>query len=329
MDNIVFAIDHAQGQVATLPPDFTLDLGLVANNMSVEFFILNSTFKPYEINNLPSHPSLEIQGIQNGDIIEANEAKRVILRFKKSAVNENSLEDIVFSIGGQKTSIKLKAQYALVFDYMPSFPIKESLVFKTDVFTSQDGHESRAAIISKPNYECSFDVTAKNADEVEEIINFLNYGQKESFFVPKWQKIQKISNYSNGVITLNFDISKLLYPDMLTPTYIQQTNQALSEIIAKKGDYIMIYRGKKDYEISKLKDIKINYSNAYYTGNLMPGDNTTLSLTLENSIYNTENITKAFIVPLFLSHSEKKISYKWIDYKTAAFSLSFKELNLC
>ena len=149
-----------RGEVVLIPPDMTLKLGSVPKNQKIVFYILNSTFENYIINELPTHDKIKITGAKNGDIIPPNEAIKLEMQLNTEEFGSVD-EKLAFTINGVKNTVFVKGFFLPIFDFVPEFPIKQSLSFKTDVFTSQDGHESRANVLSKPKSEISFNYTAK------------------------------------------------------------------------------------------------------------------------------------------------------------------------
>ncbi|MCI6565313.1 hypothetical protein, partial [Campylobacter sp.] len=141
-----------RGEVVLIPPDMTLNIGSITKKQKIVFYILNSTFKPHIIDELPIHDKITITGAKNGDIIPPNEALRLEIQLNTEEFGSID-EELAFTINGVKEKVFVKALLLPIFDFVPEFPIKQSLSFKTDVFTSQDGHESRANVLSKAKHE--------------------------------------------------------------------------------------------------------------------------------------------------------------------------------
>lgn len=305
-----------RGQVLLIPPDMTLNIGLITKNQKIVFYILNSTFKPYTINELPTHKKIKITGAKNGDIIAPNEALRLEIELntdKFGAVDE----ELEFAINGVKNTVFLKALLLPIFDFVPEFPIKQSLTFKTDVFTSQDGHESRANVLSKAKSEISFNYTAKNENELRRIDNLLAYAQKDKIYVPRWLELFEVKRY---------DKQKLIF----------EYSQDLLEYFIncdRKNTFFILWQD--NYEIIKLKEGGIYYytdTNTYepITGiNDEPitgiNEHTQLAVEIETKPY--IKAEGALLMPLMLTQGEKKINLNYINGSVAKFSLTFKEFR--
>ena len=135
MSNAVLTKTHLnRGEVVLIPPNMTLDIGSITKNQKIVFYILNSTFENYIINELPTHEKIKITGAKNGDIIPPNEAVRLEIQLNMDEFGSVD-EKLEFTMNGVKNTVFVKALLLPIFDFVPEFPIKQSLSFKTDVFT--------------------------------------------------------------------------------------------------------------------------------------------------------------------------------------------------
>ena len=98
--------------------------------------------------------------------------------------------------------------------------------------------------------------------------------------------------------------------------------------MGRKNTFFILWQDKDNYEIIRLKEQGI-YS---YNGEISTYDpvweinyGKELALEVENKPY--IQTTGALLMPLMLSHSEKKININYINDSTAKFSLTFKEFN--
>lgn len=300
-----------RGQVVLIPPDMTLNIGLITKNQKIVFYILNSTFKPYTINELPAHDKIKITGAKNGDIIPPNEALRLAIELNTDEFGSID-EELVFTINGVKNTVFVKALLLPIFDFVPELPIKQSLSFKTDVFTSQDGHESRANVLSKAKSEISFNYTAKNENELRRIDNLLAYAQKGKIYVPRWLEAFKVKRYDDKAL-------------------IFQNSEELLEYFTKadrKNTFFMLWQSQDNYQIIKLKEQGHSvgdYSISTYDPISPINNHAELSVEVENEPY--IQAEGALLIPLMLSQAEKKINLNYINESTAKFSLTFKEFN--
>lgn len=298
-----------RGQVVLIPPDMTLNIGLITKNQKIVFYILNSTFKPYTINELPTHNKIKITGAKNGDIIPPNEAIKLAIELNTDEFGSIH-EKLEFVINGVKNTVLIKALLLPIFDFMPEFPIKQSLSFKTDVFTSQDGHESRANVLSKAKSEISFNYTAKSEDELRRIDNLLAYAQKDKIYVPRWLELFKVKRYEDKALI--FEYSQELFE------YFTNCD--------RKNTLFLLWQAGHNYEIIKLK--AMGHSVGEYsisTYDPIRAINNELSVEVENEPY--IQAEGALLIPLMLSGAEKKINLNYINESTAKFSLTFKEFN--
>lgn len=309
MSKAVLAKTHLnRGEVVLIPPDMRLNIGSVPKKQKIVFYILNSTFKPHIIDELPIHEKITITGAKNGDIIPPNEALRLEIQLNTDEFGSID-EELAFTINGVKEKVFVKGLLLPIFDFVPEFPIKQSLSFKTDVFTSQDGHESRANVLSKAKHEISFNIAAGSKDELRRIDNLLAYAQKGKIYVPRWLEAFKVKRY---------DVQRLIfeYSDELLEYF---TN------CDRKNTLFLLWQSKDNYQIIKLKE----------TGTYRGGDNVytrgtitnwkELGVVVENEPY--IQAEGALLMPLMLSQAEKKINLNYINESTAKFSLTFKEFN--
>ena len=315
MSNAVLTKTHLnRGEVVLIPPNMTLDIGSITKNQKIVFYILNSTFEPYIINELPTHEKIKITGAKNGDIIPPNEAVKLEIQLNMDEFGSVD-EKLEFTMNGVKNTVFVKALLLPIFDFVPEFPIKQSLSFKTDVFTSQDGHESRANVLSKPKSEITFNYTAKNENELRRIDNLLSYAQKDKIYTPRWLELFKVKRYDDkSSKMLIFD-----YSDELLEYF---------KNLDRKNTFFILWQAGDNYEIIRLKEQGI-YS---YNGKISTYDpiweinyGKELALEVESKPYIKAD--GALLMPLMLSHSEKKINLNYINDSTAKFSLTFKEFN--
>ncbi|MDD0855736.1 hypothetical protein [Campylobacter magnus] len=323
MSNAVLTKTHLnRGEVVLIPPNMTLDIGSITKNQKIVFYILNSTFENYIINELPTHDKIKITGAKNGDIIPPNEAVKLEIQLNMDEFGDVS-EQLEFTMNGVKNTVFVKALLLPIFDFVPEFPIKQSLSFKTDVFTSQDGHESRANVLSKPKSEISFNYTAKNENELRRIDNLLSYAQKDKIYTPRWLELFKVKRYD--------DKSNDRWSDHFPKTLIFDYSEELLEYFKKadrKNTFFILWQAGDNYEIIKLKEQGI-YS---YNGKISTYDpiwkinyGKELALEVESKPYIKAD--GALLMPLMLSQAEKKINLNYINDSTAKFSLTFKEFN--
>lgn len=294
-----------RGEVVLIPPDMTLKLGSVPKNQKIVFYILNSTLKPYIINELPIHEKITITGAKNGDIIPPNEAIKLEIQLNLGEFGAVS-EELDFTINGVKNTVFVKGFFLPIFDFIPELPIKQSLSFKTDVFTSQDGHESRANVLSKGKHEISFNIAARSEDELRRIDNLLAYGQKSKIYVPRWLEAFKVKRYGEA----EYSQTKWL---------IFENSEELLEYFTKvdrKNTLFLLWQAQDNYQIIKLKE-------KGYISKTRKGDE--LGVEVENEPY--IKAEGALLIPLMLSQSQKKINLNYINASTAKFSLTFKEFN--
>lgn len=300
-----------RGEVVLIPPDMTLKLGSITKKQKIVFYILNSTFKPYTIDELPTHDKIKITGAKNGDIIPPNEALRLEIQLNTDEFGSVS-EELAFTINGVKNTVFVKGLLLPIFDFMPEFPIKQSLSFKTDVFTSQDGHESRANVLSKAKSEISFNYTAKNENELRRIDNLLAYAQIDKIYVPRWLEAFKIKRYKDKALIFQYSEELLEY----------------FKKVDRKNTLFLLWQAGDNYEIIKLKEQGHSvgdYSISTYDPVTTINNRAELSVEVENEPY--IKAEGALLIPLMLSHSQKKINLNYINESTAKFSLTFKEFN--
>lgn len=323
MSNAVLTKTHLnRGEVVLIPPNMTLDIGSITKNQKIVFYILNSTFENYIINELPTHDKIKITGAKNGDIIPPNEAVKLEIQLNMDEFGSVD-EKLEFTMNGVKNTVFVKALLLPIFDFVPEFPIKQSLSFKTDVFTSQDGHESRANVLSKGGHEITFNYTAKNENELRRIDNLLSYAQKDKIYTPRWLELFKVKRYS--------DDKSYYWSDHFPKTLIFDYSAELLEYfknLDRKNTFFILWQAGDNYEIIRLKEQGI-YS---YNGKISTYDpvweinyGKELALEVENKPYIKAD--GALLMPLMLSHSEKKINLNYINDSTAKFSLTFKEFN--
>lgn len=300
-----------RGEVVLIPPDMRLNIGSITKKQKIVFYILNSTFKDHIIDELPAHEKIKITGAKNGDIIPPNEALRLEIELNTEEFGSID-EELVFTINGVKNTVFVKGLLLPIFDFVPEFPIKQSLSFKTDVFTSQDGHESRANVLSKAKSEISFNIAAQSKDELRRIDNLLAYAQKGKIYVPRWLEAFKVKRY---------DAQSLIF----------QYSEELLEYFTKadrKNTLFLLWQAGDNYEIIKLKAMGHSvgdYSISTYNPVRAINNSAELSVEVENKPY--IKAEGALLIPLMLSQGEKKINLNYINESTAKFSLTFKEFN--
>ena len=299
-----------RGEVVLIPPDMTLKLGSVPKNQKIVFYILNSTLKPYTINELPTHEKITITGAKNGDIIPPNEAIKLEIQLNLGEFGDVS-EELDFTINGVKNTVFVKGFFLPIFDFIPELPIKQSLSFKTDVFTSQDGHESRANVLSKGKHEISFNIAARSEDELRRIDNLLAYAQIDKIYVPRWLELFKVKRYGEA---------RFYYATASPLGLIFEYSEELLEYFTKvdrKNTLFLLWQSQDNYQIIKLKE------KGRIATKTSKGDE--LSVEVENEPY--IKAEGALLIPLMLSQSQKKINLNYINASTAKFSLTFKEFN--
>ena len=283
-----------RGEVVLIPPDMTLNIGSITKKQKIVFYILNSTFENYTINELPVHEKIKITGAKNGDIIPPNEAIKLEIELNADEFGSVS-EELDFTINGVKEKVFVKGLLLPIFDFVPELPIKQSLSFKTDVFTSQDGHESRANVLSKAKHEISFNIAARSKDELRRIDNLLAYAQIDKIYVPRWLELFKVKRYEDKALIWEYSEELLEYFTK----------------VDRKNTLFLLWQAGDNYEIIKLKDTWRSV-----------GD---LRVEVENEPY--IKAEGALLIPLMLSQAEKKINLNYINESTAKFSLTFKEFN--
>lgn len=299
-----------RGEVVLIPPDMTLKLGSVPKNQKIVFYILNSTLKPYIINELPVHEKITITGAKNGDIIPPNEAIKLEIQLNLGEFGSVD-EKLDFTINGVKNTVFVKGFFLPIFDFIPELPIKQSLSFKTDVFTSQDGHESRANVLSKAKHEISFNYTAGSEDELRRIDNLLAYAQIDKIYVPRWLEAFKVKRYGEAYF---------YYVTTSPLGLIFEYSDELLEYFTKadrKNTLFLLWQSQDNYQIIKLKE-KGRIATKTFKGD-------ELSVEVENEPY--IKAEGALLIPLMLSQAEKKINLNYINASVAKFSLTFKEFS--
>ena len=313
MSNAVLTKTHLnRGEVVLIPPNMTLDIGSITKNQKIVFYILNSTLKPYTINELPIHEKITITGAKNGDIIPPNEAIKLEIQLNLGEFGAVS-EELDFTINGVKNTVFVKGFFLPIFDFIPELPIKQSLSFKTDVFTSQDGHESRANVLSKGKHEISFNIAARSEDELRRIDNLLAYAQKDKIYVPRWLEAFKVKRYGEAYFYYYYAKDSRL-------GLIFEYSEELLEYFTKvdrKNTLFLLWQSQDNYQIIKLKE-KGRIATKTFKGD-------ELSVEVESEPY--IQAEGALLIPLMLSQAEKKINLNYINDSTAKFSLTFKEFN--
>lgn len=311
-----------RGEVVLIPPHMTLNIGSITKKQKIVFYILNSTFTNHTIDELPTHEKITITGAKNGDIIPPNEALRIEIQLNTEEFGSVD-EELEFTINGVKNTVFVKGLLLPIFDFVPEFPIKQSLSFKTDVFTSQDGHESRANVLSKAKSEISFNIAAKNENELRRIDNLLAYAQIDKIYVPRWLEAFKVKRYGGAVFYYAKDSRLWL---------IFEYSEELLEYFTKadrKNTLFLLWQSQDNYQIIKLKERGQSLSQLYSISTYDPiskiNNGAELSVEVENEPY--ISATGALLIPLMLSQSEKKINLNYINESTAKFSLTFKEFN--
>ena len=299
-----------RGEVVLIPPDMRLNIGSITKKQKIVFYILNSTFTNHTIDELPTHDKITITGAKNGDIIPPNEALRLEIQLNLGEFGAVS-EELDFTINGVKNTVFVKGFFLPIFDFIPEFPIKQSLSFKTDVFTSQDGHESRANVLSKGKHEIAFSYTAQSKDELRRIDNLLAYGQIDKIYVPRWLEAFRVKRY--GEADFYYATASRLglifqYSDELLEYFIK---------VDRKNTLFLLWQSQDNYQIIKLKE-KGRIATKTFKGD-------ELSVEVENEPY--IQAEGALLIPLMLSQAEKKINLNYINESTAKFSLTFKEFN--
>ena len=315
MSKAILAKTHLnRGEVVLIPPDMRLNIGSVPKNQKIVFYILNSTLKPYTINELPIHEKITITGAKNGDIIPPNEAIKLEIQLNLGEFGDVS-EELDFTINGVKNTVFVKGFFLPIFDFIPELPIKQSLSFKTDVFTSQDGHESRANVLSKAKHEISFNYTAGSENELRRIDNLLAYAQKDKIYVPRWLEAFKVKRYGEA---------RFYYATASPLGLIFEYSDELLEYFTKadrKNTLFLLWQSQDNYQIIKLKEQGRNANDSVVTKALKEE----LRVQVENEPY--IQAEGALLIPLMLSQAEKKIKLNYINESTAKFSLTFKEFN--
>ena len=105
MSNAVLTKTHLnRGEVVLIPPNMTLDIGSITKNQKIVFYILNSTFENYIINELPTHEKIKITGAKNGDIIPPNEAVRLEIQLNMDEFGSVD-EKLEFTMNGVKNTV--------------------------------------------------------------------------------------------------------------------------------------------------------------------------------------------------------------------------------
>ena len=314
-----------RGEVVLIPPDMRLNIGSITKKQKIVFYILNSTFENYTINELPVHEKIKITGAKNGDIIPPNEAIRLEIQLNTDEFGSVD-EKLEFTINGVKNTVFVKGFFLPIFDFVPEFPIKQSLSFKTDVFTSQDGHESRANVLSKPKHEIAFSYTAGSKDELRRIDNLLAYGQKDKIYVPRWLEAFKVKRYEKAT---RYNVKRLIFE------YSEELFEYSEELfeyfkkVDRKNTFFILWHSQDNYQIIKLKERGQSLSQLYSISTYDPitriNNGAELRVEVENEPY--IKAEGALLIPLMLSQSEKKINLNYINESTAKFSLTFKEFN--
>ncbi|MDD7091041.1 hypothetical protein [Campylobacter sp.] len=300
-----------RGEVVLIPPDMTLNIGSITKKQKIVFYILNSTFKPHIIDELPIHDKITITGAKNGDIIPPNEAIKLEIQLNTEEFGSID-EELAFTINGVKEKVFVKALFLPIFDFVPEFPIKQSLSFKTDVFTSQDGHESRANVLSKAKHEISFNIAARSKDELRRIDNLLAYAQIDKIYVPRWLELFKVKRYEDKALI--FEYSQELFE------YFTNCD--------RKNTLFLLWQSQDNYQIIKLKEqghSVSDYSISTYVPVTAINNEKELSVEAQSQPY--IKAEGALLIPLMLSQAEKKINLNYINESTAKFSLTFKEFN--
>ena len=85
----------------------------------------------------------------------------------------------------------------------------------------------------------------------------------------------------------------------------------------RKNTLFLLWQSQDNYQIIKLKE-KGRIATQTFKGD-------ELSVEVESEPY--ISATGALLIPLMLSHAEKKINLNYINESTAKFSLTFKEFN--
>ena len=315
MSKAILAKTHLnRGEVVLIPPDMTLNIGSITKKQKIVFYILNSTFKPHIIDELPTHEKITITGAKNGDIIPPNEAIKLEIQLNLGEFGDVS-EELDFTINGVKNTVFVKGFFLPIFDFIPELPIKQSLSFKTDVFTSQDGHESRANVLSKGKHEISFNIAARSKDELRRIDNLLAYAQIDKIYVPRWLEAFKVKRYGEA---------RFYYATASPLGLIFEYSEELFEYFTKvdrKNTLFLLWQSQDNYQIIKLKE-KGRIANDSVVTKALKEE---LRVQVENEPY--IQAEGALLIPLMLSQAEKKIKLNYINESTAKFSLTFKEFN--
>lgn len=227
--------------------DRNFDFGVITEEKLVKFYIRNADDKSIYLQDIKNEVNgVRISGINAGDTLKQNEWRKVILTVQ-NAGDIDAKGEIKFIFENQTIILKISGTRAVIFAYRPNFSYSQTKEFKTDIFTAQNGKETRVAKLNRPKISVSFSITTK---EIENgVIDVLNFALNKYCLIPLWLSLTLCTEDSKGEIlkcdTRDFDKYLIIWRDFNDYNFAkilklgEESITIDKKIEAKKGDFIL------------------------------------------------------------------------------------------
>lgn len=207
----------------------SLDFEMITSDKVLKLRLRNADVKDTTLENIDITSSgITVHGTKIGDIYKPNQWREVsIIALAVGDIDASGVVNFIFT--NQVITILIKGTRAVIFSYRPAYNYTESKVYKTSIFTSQNGKEVRYSLADGFKKKVSFSVTSK---EIESgVAEILSFAMQRYCLVPLWNStaISKTSGMLN-VLTCDTTLKEF-------------------------DKYLVVWRNFKDYEFAKILNL--------------------------------------------------------------------------
>lgn len=210
--------------------DRALDFEMITSDKVLKLRLRNADIKDTTLENIDITSSgIEVIGTKIGDIYKSNQWREISV-IAKAVGDIDAAGAINFIFTNQVITILINGTRAVIFSYRPAHDYKESKIYQTSVFISQNSKEVRASLSDGYKKKISFNVTTKEIDSgVAEILSF---ALQRYCLMPLWNSVA-ISQTSGTLNVLSCD-----------------TN------LKEFDKYLIVWRNFKDFTFAKILNLQ-------------------------------------------------------------------------
>jgi hypothetical protein len=189
------------------------DFGLILEEQIIEMTLFNSAYHNRQLNAIYPYKNsgFTLSGISSPYTLHPLE--EVVITFTVSPVGDLNIEaTYTFAFEGQTIIVAFFGERLAIFEIqdvvfktLPQMEYAEGETLQTDIFTAQNGRETRAALMEKAKRYVEYKITPQTNKDVIELQEAVTRAMKTFCYQPLWFSATTIKAAATDTITVQVD----------------------------------------------------------------------------------------------------------------------------